>query len=105
MNFLNLRVPVARGGGRIAFWIARKGPQGPSLAPEDKRLIFYAVMAGWVSLATFVVSATGTASTIVLGWPADRRQVAEAKLKIAQLQLELFEARQKHALKAGEQTN
>jgi hypothetical protein len=48
-----------------------------------------------------IVSGIGTASTILLGWRADRRQAKEFKLKIEQLELQLQEARMK-SKKGGE---
>jgi hypothetical protein len=41
----------------------------------------------------FIVSSFGTASTIMLGWRAERRQSQEFRLKIEQLELQLVEAR------------
>jgi hypothetical protein len=46
------------------------------------------------SIAAFV-SAIGTASTVLLGWRADRRQSEELKLKVRDLELKLEEARAK----------
>jgi hypothetical protein len=46
------------------------------------------------SFLAFVVSGIGTASTVILGWRSERR---ESKLKIAQLELQLAEARAKPA--------
>jgi L-asparagine transporter-like permease len=48
-----------------------------------------------VSTLTAVIALIGSASTIILGWRADRRQSAEFRLKIEQLELQLAEARQK----------
>jgi hypothetical protein len=48
-----------------------------------------------VSFLTLVASALGTASTILLGWRAEKRQSEEFKLKIKQLELQLFEAQAK----------
>jgi hypothetical protein len=46
-----------------------------------------------VSIGAFFVSAFGTASTVILGWRNERRQAAESRLKIEQLELQLAEAR------------
>jgi hypothetical protein len=48
-----------------------------------------------ISFLTFVASARGTTSTILLGWRADRRQSEEFKLKLKQLELQLQEAKAK----------
>jgi hypothetical protein len=52
-------------------------------------------LAGIISVLTLLVSAIGTASTIVLGWRAERRQAAESQLKVRQLELDLAELTQK----------
>lgn len=50
-----------------------------------------------ISVAAFVVSSVGTASAVILGWRCERRQAAESKLKIEQLELQLAEARKQTA--------
>ena len=42
---------------------------------------------------TSLIASIGTASTVLLGWRADRRQSQEFKLKIEQLEFQLVEAR------------
>jgi hypothetical protein len=54
-----------------------------------------------IATLVMIVSGIGTASTILLGWRADRRQAKEFKLKIEQLELQLQEARMK-SKKGGE---
>jgi hypothetical protein len=49
----------------------------------------------FISFFSLLVAMIGTSSTIMLGWRADRRQTAEYKLKIEQLELQLGEARKK----------
>lgn len=46
-----------------------------------------------LSAATFILSAVGTASTVLLGWRNDRRQSREFGLKIEQLEMQLANAR------------
>jgi hypothetical protein len=48
-----------------------------------------------VSVIALLVATIGTASTIILGWRADRRQTEEFKLRIQQLEMQLAEARGK----------
>src|SRR5262245_55233963 len=48
-----------------------------------------------ISVLTLIVGMVGTASTVLLGWRADRRQSEEFKLKIEQLEFQLAEAREK----------
>lgn len=55
-----------------------------------------------VSACAFFVSAIGTASAVILGWRNERRQAAEFRLKIEQLELQLAEARRSAA--AGEKS-
>ncbi len=58
----------------------------------DPKLALYSF---YVSVCTLMVSIIGTASAILLGWRADRRQARETELKIQQLELQLAEARAK----------
>jgi hypothetical protein len=51
-----------------------------------------------ISSFAFVLTAIGTASTVLLGWHADRRQSDEFRLKIEQLELQLKEARAKNVI-------
>ena len=51
-----------------------------------------------VSFLALIISALGTASTIMLGWRSERRQADESRLKIEQLELQLAEARAKAAV-------
>ncbi len=46
-----------------------------------------------VSACAVCVTTVGTASTVILGWRNERRQSAEFRLKIEQLELQLAEAR------------
>jgi hypothetical protein len=56
-----------------------------------------AVRAFYLSLAALCISAVGTVSTVILGWRNERRQSAEFKLKIEQLELQLAQARESAA--------
>lgn len=71
------------GGGRAA-------PGGGSALAPTLDIPAYALV---VSICAFFVSAFGTASTVILGWRNERRQAAESRLKIEQLELQLAEAR------------
>jgi ABC-type Fe3+ transport system permease subunit len=42
-----------------------------------------------ISFLALIVSAVGTASAVLFGWQADRRQTEEARLKIQQLERQL----------------
>jgi hypothetical protein len=58
-------------------------------------MVLVSIITVLVSFLTFVVSAIGTASTVLLGWRAERRQSEEFKLKIKQLELQLQETQAK----------
>ena len=47
-----------------------------------------------VSFGTLLITAVGTASTVLLGWRNEKRQSAEFQLRIQQLEIELAKARQ-----------
>lgn len=47
-----------------------------------------------ISGATFLISGIGTASSVILGWRNERRQSAEFRLRIEQLERQVAEARQ-----------
>jgi hypothetical protein len=49
-----------------------------------------------ISVVTCFVSTVSTFSSLWLSWRADRRQAREADLKIAQLEIQLKEARSKY---------
>jgi hypothetical protein len=70
-------VPFLIAGGRV------EGGQQLSLP----------ALAVGVSACTLIVSTLGTASSVILGWRGERRQAAEWKLKIQQLELELAAAK------------
>jgi hypothetical protein len=46
-----------------------------------------------ISTLALMVTVLGTASTVMLGWRDDKRQTAETKLKIEQLERQLAEAK------------
>lgn len=46
-----------------------------------------------ISTLALIVTALGTASTVLLGWRDEKRQTAETKLKIEQLERQLAEAK------------
>lgn len=48
----------------------------------------------WIPAFTAIMSIIGTVSTILLSWRSDRRSAKESKLKIAQLERELAEAKE-----------
>jgi hypothetical protein len=50
-----------------------------------------------ISFCAVLITGLGTASTVILGWRNDRRQAAESKLKIEQLELQLAELRRSDA--------
>jgi hypothetical protein len=56
-----------------------------------------AILTITISSLSMLVALIGTSSTIMLGWRAERRQSAEFKLKIEQLELELAQARKNAA--------
>jgi hypothetical protein len=58
-------------------------------------MVLVSIITVLVSFLTFVASAIGTASTVLLGWRAERRQSEEFKLKIKQLELQLQETQAK----------
>jgi hypothetical protein len=66
-----------------------RGSSGPGPAEN------IAAVAIGISFLTFVISAIGTASTIILGWRSERRQAEESKLRIAQLEIQLAEVKAK----------
>jgi hypothetical protein len=70
-------------------------PPKPQLQYFDARADTLAVIAG----LTFVVSSVGTASTILPGWRAERRQAQEFQLKIKQLELQVAELTKKNVEK------
>ena len=73
----------------LVIIVVREGP--PSI------LDWVPIITASVSFLALVISALGTASTIMLGWRSERRQAQESRLKIAQLELQLAEARVKPA--------
>ena len=83
---------------------AGPSPQPNALRPLSELLALAPVLAVCVSFLAFIVSALGTASTIMLGWRSERRQTQEFHLKIQQLELQLAEARAKAASEAPPST-
>jgi hypothetical protein len=55
-----------------------------------------------VSMVGMMVTMIGTASTILIGWRAERRQSEESKLRIKQLELQLQAAQQTQAKATGD---
>jgi hypothetical protein len=78
----------------VVFFIGMDFSTAPR-SPGPGAVDAIAPIAALISGLTLIVATFGTASTILLGWRADKRQNAEFKLKIEQLQLELAEAREK----------
>lgn len=73
-------------------------PSGQGTGPIISRSVslgFIGPITKLVSSLTAVNALIGSASTIILGWRADRRQSAEFKLKMEQLEVQLADARQK----------
>jgi hypothetical protein len=85
-------------GGLI--WESRPIPLAAHLNPPANSIPIAAITL-LVSSATGVIAMIGSASTIILGWRSDRRQSAEFKLKIEQLELQLAEARLKATMAQG----
>jgi hypothetical protein len=56
----------------------------------------------FVPMLTFIVSAVGTAATVIFNWRSDRRATREAGLKITQLELQVAELKQKLDKQDGE---
>ena len=46
-----------------------------------------------LGLAALCFTGLGTISSVILGWRSERRQAAESRLRVAQLELELARAR------------
>jgi hypothetical protein len=78
----------------------RSDPARP-ISTEAKVAIFSATVAS----LSMLVALIGTSSTILLGWRAERRQSAEYKLKIEQLELQIAEARKKAAIRLDQISN
>jgi hypothetical protein len=76
----------------INFAVLMTSPSsGPP--PWFKPLITVAAATLAISTLALIVTALGTASTVMLGWRDDKRQTAETKLKIEQLERQLAEAK------------
>lgn len=54
-----------------------------------------------VSIFTAVITAIGTVSSVIMAWRGDKRSAKELELKIAQLQLQLEEAKRREANEAA----
>ena len=68
----------------------------PWWVPDIEQLTgFFLVITLSISFFTLIASAIAIASTILLGWRAERRQSEEFRLKIKQLELQLREAQRK----------
>src|SRR5437868_5859953 len=66
-------------------------PQRPK--PPSNGLSDIPTLALGISFVALLVTMTGTTSTILLGWRADKRQSREYELRIAQLQAELHKSK------------
>jgi hypothetical protein len=94
-NFIRI---LSAYGPRVAPDLSPRLP--PKLPPKPESFVeqlvgnlpFITVV---ISSLTFVLSSLSTASTMLLGWRAERRESEEFKLKIKQLELQLQEAEAK----------
>ena len=82
----------------LAVSIPLSGPEptaAPNIPPSGGMFdsIPVAVITAIISFCTFVLSSVATAFTILFDWRKDRREGAEAKLKLEQLELELARVR------------
>jgi hypothetical protein len=64
--------------------------------------VFITGLTAVVSLVGMIVTIIGTASTILIGWRAERRQSEESRLRIKQLELQLQAAQQTQAKATGD---
>jgi hypothetical protein len=64
--------------------------------------VFIAGLTAVVSLVGMIVTMIGTASTILIGWRAERRQSEESRLRIKQLELQLQAAQHTQAKATGD---
>ena len=90
---------------RSVWWRLTTRPLPPGPSPET------GPPSGWINPATIavatlpvsflalIVTAIGTASTVLLGWRNDRRQAEEARLKIQQLERELAKSKEQDSPK------
>lgn len=90
---ISLIVAVLSGIFFSTIW-ARWGPAETDIAGSSPALSAALV----ISIVTCCVSTVTSFSSLALSWRADRRQARETDLKIAQLELQLEEARAKRPL-------
>jgi hypothetical protein len=78
-------------------------PINPNTSAPSSSLDF-GLITSIFSMLGMVITMIGTASTVLIGWRAERRQSEEFKLRIKQLELQLLAAQQTQPKATTEQT-